>query len=192
MAKRTTTKKKPATETTTPDQLPPPPAVIEVPIETTVHDQPEPEPTPAPTPTPAPEPGLVVVPDLNAVINPPPPPPVVAPTTIELQRSGETGKHYVSKTDPNSKYHLRDRSDIAKPVAVVRAICQANPTASRKSVIEACIANGVNKNTAMTQYSLWRAKYNREAAIAAANAANTQAGDPEKGDGPGWCGGEEE
>jgi hypothetical protein len=70
----------------------------------------------------------------------------------------EKGKRYVSKTAPDSKYHLRDRSDVEKPVAVVRRLCEENPDLPRKDVLTLCIEAGVNKNTAMTQYSLWRAK----------------------------------
>lgn len=65
-------------------------------------------------------------------------------------------KRYESKTDPDSKYHNRERSTVEKPVAIVHRLCAANPTMTRKEIIALCIAQGVNKNTAATQYSLWK------------------------------------
>lgn len=107
---------------------------------------------------------------LEAQLTPPTPTPDPAPTVstenpqvITLEREGETGKRYVSKTEPDSKYHLRDRSLILKPVAVVKQFCEdavnedGEFTLTRKQVIDQCVALGVNKHTAMTQYSLWKA-----------------------------------
>jgi hypothetical protein len=84
------------------------------------------------------------------------PEPTAAPV-VELVKDS-SGKGYVSKTAPDSKYHLRDRSDCLKPVAVVHKICSENPKAERKAIIELCLAAGVNKNTAATQYSHWKRK----------------------------------
>lgn len=42
------------------------------------------------------------------------------------------------------------------PVARVFAICNANPTASRKEIIAACLAAGVGRATAQVQYGRWR------------------------------------
>ena len=106
-------------------------------------------PTPEPEPTPAP-----------AIVLPKDKP---APDHIELEQEEKGKKRYVSKTDPTSKYHLRDRSEASKPVAIVRRICEEMPGAERKAVIMACITAGVNKNTAATQYSLWKAKKAKEA-----------------------------
>ncbi len=75
----------------------------------------------------------------------PPPPPQPAPA-----------KRYESKTPPDSKYHLRERSTAEKPVAIVHRLCADNPGKTRKEIIDLCIAQGVNKNTAATQYSLWK------------------------------------
>ena len=44
-------------------------------------------------------------------------------------------------------------STAAKPVQLVREIFEANPGAERKVVIAACLAAGVTKNTAATQYA---------------------------------------
>lgn len=114
--------------------------------------------TPEPTASP-------VIPVVITLTTPPPPP---APTELEIVKDGEQGKRYLSKTDPGSKYHLRDRSDTEKPVSVVRGICNANPDLARKEVLALCIAAGVNKNTAMTQYSLWKAKQNTATRVAGA------------------------
>ncbi len=65
-------------------------------------------------------------------------------------------KRYESKTPADSKYHLRDRSTAQKPVAIVRAVCAANPTLARKEILALCVAQGVNHNTAATQYSLYK------------------------------------
>lgn len=67
-------------------------------------------------------------------------------------------KRYVSKTDPDSKYHNRERSTVQKPVAIVHSICAANPGLARKEIIALCLAQGVNKNTAATQYSMFQLK----------------------------------
>lgn len=84
-------------------------------------------------------------------------PPAPASIALVKENDGKKNKRYVSKTDPDSKYHLRDRSDAEKPVAIVRDVCKRNPKMARKDVINLCIAQGVNKNTAATQYSLWKA-----------------------------------
>lgn len=67
-------------------------------------------------------------------------------------------KRYVSKTDANSAYHNRQRSTAEKPVAIVHRFCAANPGMVRKDIIALCIAAGVNKNTAATQYSMFQLK----------------------------------
>jgi hypothetical protein len=102
-----------------------------------------------------------------APVAPPPVAPVItlpkdvpAPQEIELVKDGDKGKRYVSKTAPDSKFHLRDRSESPKPVSIVRKVCEANPNLTRKEIILLCLDAGVNKNTAATQYSLWKAKRN--------------------------------
>lgn len=102
------------------------------------------------------------------------------PDKIELVHEGKAGqgKRYVSKTEPDSKYHLRDRSEAEKPVSIVRRICEANPALERKPVIALCIAAGVNKNTAATQYSLWKAA--KAKAAAAAAKGESEEGDDEE------------
>jgi hypothetical protein len=84
----------------------------------------------------------------------PPPPAPEVPQETTLVREGEKGKRYVSKTDPDSKYHLRARSTATKPCHIVREIFCENPQAERKAVIALCLEAGVDKNTASTQYSL--------------------------------------
>lgn len=42
------------------------------------------------------------------------------------------------------------------PCKAVHAIAASMPTATRKQVLEACIAAGINKATASTQYGLWK------------------------------------
>jgi hypothetical protein len=69
----------------------------------------------------------------------------------------EVKRRYESKTAPDSAYHNRERSTIQKPVDVVKGLCAANRKMARKDVIALCVAAGVNKNTAATQYSLWKA-----------------------------------
>ena len=69
-----------------------------------------------------------------------------------------TAKRYQSKTDANSNYHNRVRSTIGKPVAIVHGLCASMAGQTRKAIIAACIAAGVNGNTAATQYSMWQLK----------------------------------
>lgn len=111
-------------------------------------------PKPAPAkPASAPEPVKKVAPTPPAQPQTPEPSAEVVLTKVE----GKT-KHYVSKTEPDSKYHLRNRSSATKPCHIVRELAAANPTLPRKDVIALCLEAGVDKNTAATQYSLWKAK----------------------------------
>lgn len=50
----------------------------------------------------------------------------------------------------------RARSDVASPVQIVWDTAAAMPGASRKDVIAACVAKGVNKATASTQFYRWQ------------------------------------
>lgn len=127
-------------------------------------------PVPTPVPHPLPLPPPMVIPKSE--------PP---PAEIDLVKDGK-GKRYVSKTAPDSKYHLRDRSEAEKPVGIVRNFCNANPTMERKQVILACIGLGVNKNTAATQYSLWKAAKAKEVADAARKAAGETVDEDDGGD----------
>ena len=77
---------------------------------------------------------------------------------------------YVSKTGPDSKYHNPDRSTVKGPVAIMRQLCEENwPTGkmTRKQIIAAGMALGVTKNTAMTQFAMWKARYLADEAAAA-------------------------
>ena len=95
---------------------------------------------------------------------PPAPAPVEAPAPAPVKPS------YVSKTGPDSKYHNPDRSTVKGPVAIMRGLCEENwPTGkmTRKQIIEAGMALGVTKNTAMTQFAMWKARYLADEAAAA-------------------------
>lgn len=85
---------------------------------------------------------------------------------VEVETEGGKAKRYVSKTAPDSKYHLRERSSAVKPVKIVHNYCAENPDADRKTVIAYCIIQGVNKHTAATQFSLWHARRKQAAMIA--------------------------
>lgn len=50
----------------------------------------------------------------------------------------------------------RARSDVASPTKLVWEIADSMPDADRKAVVEACVAAGVNKATASTQYYRWQ------------------------------------
>src|SRR5574337_1137292 len=47
------------------------------------------------------------------------------------------------------------RAEVEGPVAVVRRIAGEMQGASRKDIIAACVAAGINANTAKTQYQRW-------------------------------------
>jgi hypothetical protein len=88
----------------------------------------------------------------------PPPPPAPAPAELPgMPPAPVVKKKYQPKTDATSKYHNRERSTVEKPVDLVRRICAANPRSARKDIIALCVSQGVNKHTAATQYSLWKA-----------------------------------
>lgn len=97
---------------------------------------------------------------------PPPPPPrprvilTPPPAQIELVQDTDAAgrKRYVCKTAPDSRYHVRNRSLIDRPVSVVRRICNDYPNLNRKQVLELCVVTGVDYNTASTQYSIWKTK----------------------------------
>jgi DnaK suppressor protein len=89
-----------------------------------------------------------------------PPKPEVVP--VEAPAPAPVKPSYVSKTGPDSKYHNPDRSTVKGPVAIMRQLCEENwPTGkmTRKQIIEAGMALGVTKNTAMTQFAMWKARY---------------------------------
>jgi hypothetical protein len=52
----------------------------------------------------------------------------------------------------------RERSATTSPVEKVHAICDSMPNADRKDIIAKCVADGINANTAKTQYYAWRKK----------------------------------
>lgn len=130
----------------------------------------------APVPPPAPKPAPVVVPEAGFALpaTVPPPPAISLVIAPDAGDGKKARKRYVSKTDPTSKYHLRDRSEAEKPVSIVRRLCVSMKGNTRKEVITACIKAGVNINTAATQYSLWKSA---EAKAALAVAAGEDEGE---------------
>ena len=54
---------------------------------------------------------------------------------------------------------VRNKSTVRKPVDIVWGMCKDMPDAARDEIVEACVALGVNKNTAKTQYYHWRKKH---------------------------------
>lgn len=68
----------------------------------------------------------------------------------------EPAKRYESKTPADSNYHNRERSTIKTPVAVAWDIYRRNFSLSRKELIGLAMLQGVQKNTAATQYSFWK------------------------------------
>lgn len=60
-----------------------------------------------------------------------------------------------SKWATPAQQYQRPKSEVASPVKVVWALASTMIGASRAEVIAACIAAGVNKSTAATQYYKW-------------------------------------
>lgn len=56
----------------------------------------------------------------------------------------------------NATTESRAKSDVASPTKLVWQIADSMPDADRKAVVEACVAAGVNKATASTQYYRWQ------------------------------------
>lgn len=101
--------------------------------------------------------------DFYKHVPPPPPPrprvtPLPPPAQIQLVQAADAAgrKRYVCKTEPDSRYHVRNRSQVERPVAVVRKVCYDYPQLNRKQVLELCVSMGVDYNTASTQYSIWK------------------------------------
>lgn len=51
-------------------------------------------------------------------------------------------------------------STTTSPVRKVWVICERFPTFSRKWIIATCVRNGINRNTAATQYAAWKRSQN--------------------------------
>ena len=60
------------------------------------------------------------------------------------------------RTASSATAPIRNRSDGDSPVKRVWAMAEAMPGASRSEVVAACVAVGINKNTAGTQYFHWK------------------------------------
>lgn len=51
---------------------------------------------------------------------------------------------------------VKNRSEVKKPCDIVWAVCKEMSTSPRNDIIAECIKQGVNPNTAKTQYYKWR------------------------------------
>lgn len=80
----------------------------------------------------------------------------VAPSTevepVELD-------HYNQQVLGTNKKSNKNHSMAEKPVELVHRLCDEMEGATRKEIVESCVAQGVNKNTAQTQYYAWRKKH---------------------------------
>ncbi len=77
--------------------------------------------------------------------------------TTESKKNGkaEAAKKNGAKKTAKAKAPSKP-STVANPVEVVRGLCEAMKGKPRKDVLAACVAKGVNKSTAATQYQLWK------------------------------------
>lgn len=58
-----------------------------------------------------------------------------------------------------TKDGTKNRSTNESPVATVHRLCEENPEAPRKAIVEMAVKLGVNANTAKTQYYRWKRGY---------------------------------
>lgn len=80
------------------------------------------------------------------------------PEVVERVRSKllkQQAKHANKQTGEKKK---RSRSKTHGAVAIVHSVCDKMKNSPRKEVITACVAQGVNINTAKTQYYHWTKK----------------------------------
>lgn len=69
-----------------------------------------------------------------------------------------TEHDYLTQRQEDANATPRARSDVESPVAVVHRICDELEGHHRDEIVQACIDQGVNPNTAKTQYYVWRKK----------------------------------
>jgi len=69
-----------------------------------------------------------------------------------------TEHDYLTQRSDKEDAKPRAKSEIESPVAVVHRICDELEGHHRDEIIQACIDQGVNPNTAKTQYYVWRKK----------------------------------
>ncbi len=78
-------------------------------------------------------------------------------TITESKKNGKTEAKRNAKAKATPKAKTRSKpSTVAKPVEVVRGLCESMKGKPRKEVIAAAVAKGVNRWTASTQYQLWK------------------------------------
>lgn len=82
----------------------------------------------------------------------------VEPITPELfdtaSKGGLSSTTGGAPASPRASYQ-RAKSDVESPVKIVWSTADSMPGASRNEIVEACVAKGVNKSTAQTQYYKW-------------------------------------
>lgn len=79
----------------------------------------------------------------------------IEPLTPELFGKGGEGSTQ-AKSPSTSTTGQRAKSDAESPVKVVWRIADEMKGQDRKVIVEACVAAGVNKSTAMTQFYKWQ------------------------------------
>ena len=68
-------------------------------------------------------------------------------------------QEYLTQAAGSPDKDTRERSTVEKPVKLVHRLCDEMEGASRNEIIAACMEQGVNRNTALTQYYAWRRKH---------------------------------
>lgn len=88
-----------------------------------------------------------------------PEPFVIEPITPELFEGHKPLNPFEKATKkPRSSTGERAKSDVESPTKLVWQIADEMKDAERSAVVAACVARGVNKATASTQYYRWRAQ----------------------------------
>jgi len=78
----------------------------------------------------------------------------VEPVTPSLWDDG-AADHFEHRARSTTSAGPRAKSDVESPTKLVWRLADEMPGADRKAVIDACVAAGVNKSTAQTQYYKW-------------------------------------
>ncbi len=90
--------------------------------------------------------------------------PTPADTTVPAAAQPEAPATVETKKEPKAKKERKTRANasaVESPVALVHTTCnemlKANPQLTRKDVMAALLAKGVNKHTISTQWQRWNA-----------------------------------
>lgn len=67
-----------------------------------------------------------------------------------------TGETKAKEKKAKTKKVAEPKAEKNGPVAQIWAICEANPGAARKEILEKCVAAGLNAATASKQYFMWK------------------------------------